>query len=102
MTLNFHWLHVPRWMAHAHVSRAMTLVLGVIGVSLLFSVLRVIDTAISGALVEHRAVVVVPAASSARSASDNLVGTDPTGTGAKPVDASLVDVPQATVEAVSL
>ena len=102
MTLHFHWLHVPRWMAHAHVSRAMTLVLGVIGVSLLFSALRVLDTAISGALVERHAVAVLPAASGARNASDILIGTDPTGAGPKPVDASLVDVPEATVEAISL
>ena len=53
MTLHFHWLHAPRWLAHAHVNRAMTLVLGVIGVSLLFSALRVVDAAVSGALVER-------------------------------------------------
>ena len=60
MTLHFHWLHAPRWLAHAHVSRAMTLVLGVIGVSLLFSALRVVDAAVSGALVERRAAAVAP------------------------------------------
>ena len=32
MTLHFHWLHAPRWLAHAHVSRAVSLVLSVIGV----------------------------------------------------------------------
>ena len=102
MTLHFDWLHAPRWMVHTHVNRAMTLVLGVIGVSLLFSALRVVDTVLSGALVERHTVAVVPAAPSARSASDILIGTDPTGAGAKPVDASLVDVPEATVEAISL
>lgn len=102
MTLHLHWLHAPRWMGHAHVSRAMTLVLGVIGVSLLFSAVRVLDGAISGALVERHVIAAAPAASGAPSASDMLVGTDPTGAGPKPVDASLVDVPEATVEAVSL
>ena len=55
MTLHFDWLHAPRWMAHAHVNRAMTIVLGVIGVSLLFSALRVVDAAVSGALIERHA-----------------------------------------------
>ena len=55
MTLHFHWLHAPRWMAHAHLGRAMTLVLGVIAVSLLFGALRVVDAAVSGALVARRA-----------------------------------------------
>ena len=99
MTLHFHWLHAPRWLAHAHVSRAVSLVLGVICVSLLFSALRVIDAAVSGALVERHAVAVAPAASGA---PDAMVGTDPTGAGPAAVDASLVDVPEATVEAISL
>ena len=25
MTLHFHWLHAPRWLAHAPASRAVTL-----------------------------------------------------------------------------
>ncbi len=52
MTLHFHWLHGPHWLPHAHVNRAMALVLGVIGVSLLFGALRVIDGAVSGGLVD--------------------------------------------------
>ena len=101
MTLHFHWLHAPRWLAHAHVSRAVTLVLGVIGVSLLFSALRVVDAAFSGALVDTHAVTAAPAASGS-SAPDLMLGTDPTAAGPKPVDASLVEVPEATVAAVSL
>ena len=99
MTLHFHWLHAPRWMAHAHFSRAVTLVLGVIVVSLLFSALRVVDAAVSGALVQRQATAARPAASVP---ADLLIGNDPTGAGAKPVDASEVDVPEAAVEAVSL
>ena len=99
MTLHFHWLHAPRWMAHAHFSRAVTLVLGVIVVSLLFSALRVVDAAVSGTLIQRPAVATAPAASVPVEA---FVGNDPTGAGAKPVDASVVDVPEATVEAVSL
>ncbi len=99
MTLHFHWLHAPRWLANTHVSRAVTLVLGVIGVSLLFSALRVLDTAFSGALVAPRAVAAAPAASGT---ADVVQGTDPTAGGPTAVDASLVEVPEATVEAVSL
>jgi hypothetical protein len=101
MTLHFHWLHAPRWLAHAHVSRAVTLVLGVIGASLLFSALRVVDAAFSGALVDTHAAVAAPAASGS-SAPDLMLGADPTAAGPAPVDASLVQVPEATVEAVSL
>jgi hypothetical protein len=99
MTLHFHWLHAPRWLAHAHVSRAVSLVLGVICVSLLFSALRVLDAAVSGALVERRAVAVSPAASGA---PDALVGAEPTASGPASIDATLVEVPEATVEAISL
>ena len=99
--MTLHWFHAPRWLAHAHVSRAVSLVLGVIGVSLLFSALRVVDAAISGALVERRPVVATPAASGAIAVPDRLVGTEPTGAGT-PVDTSTVDVPEAAVEAVSL
>ena len=102
MTLHFDWLHALRWPARAHVNRAMTLMLGVIGVSLLFGALRILDVAVSGALVERHAVAVAPAASGAPISADLLIGTEPTGTGPAAVDASLVDVPEATVEAVSL
>jgi hypothetical protein len=93
-------LHAPRWLVHAHFNRAMTLVLGVIGVSLLFSALRVLDVAVSGALIDSRshAAAVAPAASGA---PDRLIGNDPSGAGA-PVNASLVDLPEAAVEAISL
>ncbi len=101
MTLHFHWLHVPRWMAHAHFSRAMTLVLGVIGVSLLFSALRVLDSAISGELVDrHPAAVAAPAASTAMPA-DLVIGTDPASAGPRKVDDTVV-VPEAAAEAISL
>ena len=102
MTLHFHWLHAPRWLAHAHVSRAVSLVLSVIGVSLLFGALRVLDVAVSGALIERHAIAVAPAASGSPIAPDVVLGTDPTGGGSAPVDASLVEVPEATVEAISL
>ena len=106
MTLHFDLLHAPRWMrwlGHAHVSRAMTIVLGVIGVSLLFTALRVLDVAVSGALISSRTHVmaIAPAASGAPVAPDLLIGTQPTGAGA-PVEASMVDVPAAAVEAISL
>ena len=99
MTLHFHWLHAPRWLAHTHVNRAMTLVLSVIGVSLLFSALRVIDAAVSGALVERRAAVVVPTASGTTARPELVMGTEPPAASA-PIDA--VEVPDATVEAISL
>ena len=102
MTLHFHWLHAPRWLAHAHVSRAVSLVLGVIGVSLLFSALRVLDVAVSGALVERHAVAVAPGPTGSAITPDGMIGTDPTAAGPAPVDASLVEVPEATVEAISL
>ena len=101
MTLHFHWLHVPRWMAHAHFSRAMTLVLGVIGVSLLFSALRVLDVAISGGLVERHPVAAAPAASSGAMAADLVVGTPASGAVPQKVDDTEV-VPEAAVEAISL
>lgn len=98
MTLHFHWLHAPRWLARHHVDRAMTLVLAVIGISLLFSALRVIDAAISGALVEHSALAVAPAASAA---PDLMTGTAPPSAGV-PVETNAVEVPDATAEAISL
>jgi hypothetical protein len=97
MTLRFDWLHAPRWLANAHRNRAMTLVLGVIGVSLLFGALRVLDVAFSGAPVVHHAVAVAPAAPG----PDLLIDTDPEGAGAKPVDVEEV-VPEASAEAISL
>jgi hypothetical protein len=99
MTLHFHRLHAPRWMAHAHFNRAVMLVLSVIVVSLLFSALRVVDAAVSGALIERHATAANPAASVP---AELLIGNDPTGAGAKSVDTSVVDVPEAAVEAVSL
>ena len=103
MTLRFHWLRAPRWLAHSHVDRAMTLVLGVIGVSLVFSALRVLDVALSGALILTRSHVVAraPTASGPPLVPDQRIVTDPAGAGA-PVDASLVEVPAAAVEAISL
>ena len=101
MTLHFHWLHAPRWLARHHVDRAMTLVLGVIGISLLFSALRVIDAAISGALVEHSALTVAPAASAAPAAPDLMTGTAPPSAGV-PVETNAVEVPDATAEAIRL
>ena len=101
MTLHFHWLHSPRWLAHHHVNKAMTFVLGVIGVSLLFSALRVVDAAFSGALVELPAAVVAPTASGAPLTPDFLTGTAPPAAGV-PVETNAVEVPDATAEAVRL
>ncbi len=97
MMLHFHWLHTPRWLANAHVNRAMTLVLAVIGVSLLFSALRVVDAAVSGAVVARRQAALAPAAPGI---PDVLIGTEPPSAG-KPIDTDL-DVPDATVQAISL
>jgi len=95
MTLNFDWFHVPRWRRHVHASRAVSLVLGIIVVSLLFSALRIVDVAVFGSRAESRA---GPAASAA--APDRIIATDPPGAG--PVDATTVDLPDAAAEAVSL
>ena len=102
MTLHFPWLHAPRWLAYAHVSRAMTLVMSVIGVSLLFSALRVLDVAVSGALGASHAVSALPAASGNAFSPDALIQADPTGAGPAAVDADLVEVPAAAAEAISL
>lgn len=101
MTLHFHWLHAPRWLAQHHVSRAMSFVLGVIAVSLLFSALRVVDAAFSGALVERRAAAVAPSASATPVAPDFTMGSAPPAAGV-PVDTNAVEVPDATAEAVRL
>jgi len=102
MTLHFDWFHAPRWLAHAHVSRAVSLVLGVIGVSLLFSALRVVDAAISGALVDRQAVV-APANLGTTLSPDRLLGSEPPSSGASAIDTSTtMEVPEATAEAVSL
>lgn len=99
MTLHFHWLHAPRWMVHAHFTRAMTLVLGVIGVSLLFSALRVLDVAVSGGLVERHPVAAAPAASTAAVPTNLVVGNEPAAP--QKVDDTEV-VPEAAAEAISL
>ncbi len=101
MTLHFHWLHAPRWPVHRHVNRAMTLVLGVIGVSLLFSALRVVDAAASGALIQRPAAPVATSASGASAAPDFMTGVVPPSAGA-PVETNAVEVPDATAEAISL
>lgn len=101
MTLHFHWLHAPRWMVHAHFTRAMTLVLGVIGVSLLFSALRVLDVAISGGLVERHPVAAAPAASTAAVPTHLVIGNEPAAAAPQKVDDTDV-VPEAAAEAISL
>jgi hypothetical protein len=103
MTLHFDWFHAPRWLAHAHVSRAVSLVLGVIGVSLLFSALRIVDAAVSGALIDRQAVVVAPAARAIPLAPDRIIRGEPSSAvpAAMEVPTS-VEVPDAMVEAVSL
>ena len=98
MTLHFDWFHAPRWLAHAHVSRAVSLVLGVIGVSLLFTALRVVDVAVSGALVERQATAVAPVAVPVRL----LRGEEPSSSPAAVETPTSMEVPEATAEAVSL
>jgi len=78
MTLHFDWIHASRWFAHAHVNRAVSLVLGIIGVSLLFGALRIVDAAISGALIEHQAPAVGPAS---LQSPDRLIGSEPPSSG---------------------
>ena len=103
MTLHFDWFHAPRWLAHAHVSRAVSLVLGVIGVSLLFSALRVIDAAVSGALIDRRATVVAPAGAALPLAPERLLRAAPPSSGPDAAETpTSVEVPEATAEAVSL
>jgi hypothetical protein len=74
----------------------MSFVLGVICVSLLFSALRVVDAAFSGALVERREAVAAPVA------PDFLTGVEPPAAGGTPVETHAVEVPDATAEAVRL
>jgi len=102
VTLHFDWIHAPRWLAHAHVSRAVSLVLGVIGVSLLFSALRVVDAAVSGALIARQATA-VPAVPAALVTPDRRLRreTPPSEPAALETPTS-VEVPEATAEAVSL
>jgi hypothetical protein len=103
MTLHFDWFHAPRWLAHAHVSRAVSLVLGVIGVSLLFSALRVVDAAISGALIDRQATVLAPAARAMPDTPDRVLRGVPSSAVPAAVDTpTSVEVPEATAEAVSL
>ena len=98
MTLHFDWFHAPRWLAQAHVSRAVSLVLGVIGVSLLFTALRVVDVAVSGALIERQATAVAPVAVPVRL----LRGEEPSSSPAVMETPTSMEVPEATAEAVSL
>ena len=101
MTLHFDWFHAPRWLAHAHVSRAVSLVLGVIGVSLLFSALRIVDAAVSGALIGRQATA-VPAAA-ALVTPDRLLRRETASSDAAALDTpASMEVPEATAEAVSL
>ena len=101
MTTHFTWLHAPHRLAHSRLDRAMTLVLGVIGVSLLFGALRVVDAALSGARVARRAAVTVAPASGEALAPELVMGLQPPAAGA-PMDGEGVDVPDATAEAISL
>ena len=104
MTLHFDWFHAPRWLAHAHVSRAVSLVLGVIGVSLLFTALRVVDAAVSGALIDRQATAVAPAAAAALVVRQRLQRGEPAPSAVPAVEdtPTSVEVPEATAEAVSL
>ncbi len=95
MTLHFHWLHAPRWLTDIPFNRATTLVLGIIGVSLLFGALRVLDVAAAvGTAAAHESLA-------ASAVAPLLTVTDP-AVGAAAVEADLVEVPNATADAVSL
>jgi hypothetical protein len=101
VTLHFDWFHAPRWLAHHHVSRAVSLVLGVIGVSLLFSALRVVDVAVSGALIDRHAAA--PAGAAMLVAPERLLREQAPSSGPAAVETpTSVEVPEATAEAVSL
>ena len=96
MTLHFRGLHLPRWLAQAPANRGMMLVVAIIVVSLLFGVLRALDTAVSRDVLTRQPALAAPAASSI------WMAIDPARDGARPVEADLVDVPDATAEAISL
>jgi hypothetical protein len=97
------WFHAPRWLAHAHVSRGVSLVLGVIGASLLFSALRVLDVAISGALIDRRASVAAPVGAPLLVAPERLLREQAPSSGPTAGETpTSMEVPEATAEAVSL
>jgi len=96
MTLHFRSLHAPHWLTGIAVNRATMLVLGIIGVSLLFGALRVLDAAASVGPTRS------PARVAASATSPLLTVTDPAAGTAAPVEADLVEVPDATANAVSL
>ena len=93
MTLHFGRFQVPSWLSHAHVDRAVSLVWGVIGVSLCFGALRIVDSAVSGALVDRQAAVAAP---------DRLIASEPPSAGSAADTSIPVDMPPATVEAIGL
>jgi len=105
MSLHFHSPHAPRWLRlwlhpdHPHAGRATTVVLTIIGVSLFFSVLQVIDIAVSGVralqLPPHVSAVSPSSATPSGLAASGIV--DPAAT----LDTSF-EVPSATAEAISL
>jgi hypothetical protein len=95
ITMFTHALRPRRWSPlppHHPVSRAMQVVLGVIVLSTCFGLLHVVDVAVSGAMKRLDTATTVPPR------ADRDADVD----GATAVDASLVDMPPASVDAISL
>ena len=98
MVRQFRFLHVSTWLhphaprTHVHATRALMAVFVVVGLSLLASALQVTEAAVSGALLDWRVQHAVPSTSAASSVLD----------GGAAMDASLVELPSASVDAISL
>ena len=95
MSPHRHSQHAPRLsrLPLSHAQHALIVVLGVIGISLCFGLLRIVDVAVSGALHERQAApATVSMAASAAMPDD----------GAAVIDATFVDVPSASADAISL
>jgi hypothetical protein len=79
---------------------AIFVVLGVIAVSLCFSLLRVVDVAVSGAL--HHAEAPVAEQASGRMPAAMVADDRSSGGDGCPMSAVLIEVPSASVEAIDL
>ncbi len=95
MSPHLHWLRIHRHLrdGHRRVGRALPLVLGIIGLSLCASVAQVVDFALAGSLVATQVSAAAPALS-AEDANENF--------DAGVIAARFVEVPSASVEAISL
>ena len=95
MSPHLHWLRLHHHLREGHrrVGRALPLVLGIIGLSLFASAAQVVDFALAGSRVAIQASAGAPALS-AEEANENF--------DAGVIAARLVEVPSASVEAISL